>query len=177
MHLIAVTETTERITNEFYANIKLEGYKKGGTIIYTKNTFDVTERLDLNICHNLYESNWVEIKNINSKNIICGCIYRHPDDNNMSYEIFLSYLESCLSKLPNENKEIYICGDFNSDLLKLDNVNNYNKFYELMCSYGFLPQILQPTRIQGDSAPIIDNIFTNVCDINIQSGNIITDLS
>ena len=135
----------------------------GGTIIYTKNIFDVTERLDLNICHNLYESNWVEIKNINSKNIICGCIYRHPNDNNMSYEIFLSYLESCLSKLSNENKEIYICGDFNSDLLILDDVNF--KFYELMCSYGFLPQILQPTRIQGDSATIIDNIFTNVCDI------------
>ena len=111
----------------------------------------------------------VEIKNINSKNIICGCIYRHPNDNNMSY---LSYLESCLSKLSNENKEIFICGDFNSDLLKLDNVNNYNTFYELMCSYGFLQQILQ-----GDSATIIDNIFTNVCDINIQSGIIITDLS
>ena len=46
-----------------------------------------------------------------------------------------------------------------------------------MCSYGFLPRILLPTRIQGDSATIIDNIFTNVCDINIQSGNIITDLS
>ena len=35
----------------------------------------------------------------------------------------------------------------------------------------------QPTRIQGDPATIIDNIFTNVCGINIQSGNIITDLS
>ena len=46
-----------------------------------------------------------------------------------------------------------------------------------MCSYGFLPQILQPTIIQGDPATIIDNIFTNVCDISIQSGNIITDLS
>ena len=40
-----------------------------------------------------------------------------------------------------------------------------------MCSYGFLPHILQPTRIQGDSATI------HICDINIQSGNIITDLS
>ena len=44
---LAVTETTQRITNEFYTNIKLEGYtnfsaatntNKGGTIIYTKNT-------------------------------------------------------------------------------------------------------------------------------------------
>ena len=46
-----------------------------------------------------------------------------------------------------------------------------------MCSYGYLPQILQPTRIQGDSATIIDNIFTNICDSKIKSGNIITDFS
>ena len=89
----------------------------------------------------------------------------------------MAYLELCLSKLSNENKEVYLCGDFNSDLLKLDSVNNYNNFYELMCSYGYLPQILQPTRIQGDSATIIDNIFTNTCGSKIKSGNIITDFS
>ena len=50
-------------------------------------------------------------------------------------------------------------------------------FYELMSRYGYLPQILQPTRIQGDSATIIDNIFTNTCNRKIQSGNIITDFS
>ena len=83
----------------------------------------------------------------------------------------------CLSKITNENKEVYICGDFNSDLLKLDKVSNYKRFYELMCSYGLLPQILQPTRIQGDSATTIDNIFTNNWDRKIQSGNILTDLS
>ena len=86
-------------------------------------------------------------------------------------------MESCLSKINNENKEVYLCGDFNSDLLKLDKVNNYKKIYELMSSYGYLPQILQPSRIQGDSATIVDNIFTNVCNRKIQSGNIITDLS
>ena len=83
----------------------------------------------------------------------------------------------CLSKLSNENKEVYLCGDFNSDLLKLDGVNNYNFLYELMSSYGYLPQILQPTRIQGESATIKDNIFTNTCNRKIQSGNIITDFS
>ena len=51
--------------------------------------------------------------------------------------------------------------------------NNYKKFYELMSSYGYLPQILQPTRIQCDSGTIIDNIFTNTCN----SGNIIMDFS
>ena len=130
----------------------------------TKNTLDVAERLDLNICHNLYESIWIEINNKNSKNVICGSIYRHPNDNSLSYDNFLIYLESCLSKLSNENKEVYLCGDFNSDLLKLDKVKNYKTFYELMCSYG------------GDSATIMDNIFTNTCGRKIHSGNI-TDFS
>ena len=91
----------------------------------------------------------------------------------MAYDKFLGYLEICLNKLSNENKEVYLCGD----LLKLHGVNNYKKFYELTSSYGYLPQILQPTRIQGDSATIIDNIFTNICDRKIESGNIITDFS
>ena len=63
----------------FLKNLDLEGYvnfstatntNKGGTIIYTKNVYDVTERIDLNICHDLYESIWIEIKNKKSKNII-----------------------------------------------------------------------------------------------------------
>ena len=175
--IIAITETTQRITNEkFHTNIDLDGYanfsiptntNKGGTVIYTKNIYDVTERIDLNICHDLYESIWIEIKNKWSKNVICGSIYRHPNDSIMTYDKFLGYLELCLTKLSNENKEVYLCSDFNSDLLKLNRVYNDKKFYELMCSYGYLPQILQPTRIQGDSATIIDNIFTNICDRKI----------
>ena len=46
-----------------------------------------------------------------------------------------------------------------------------------MSSYGFLPQIFQPTRIDGDSATIIDNIFTNNLSNTILSGNILTDFS
>ena len=57
----------------------------------------------VNICHDLYESIWIEIKNI-----ICGSIYRHPNDNIMAYDKFLGYLELCLSKLSNENKEVYL---------------------------------------------------------------------
>ena len=82
-------------------------------------TQKLIERQDLNISHNMYESIWIEIKNKNSKNVICGNIYRHPNDNNQIYNNFLDYLELRLSILSNENKEVYICGDFNSDLLKL----------------------------------------------------------
>ena len=40
---------------------------------------------------------------------------------------------------------IYICGDFNFDLLKVDSDHITQHFYNLLCSYGFLPHILQPT--------------------------------
>ena len=40
-----------------------------------------------------------------------------------------------------------------------------------------LPFILLPTRIAGNSATIVDNIFTNNSTNNIISGNVVTDLS
>ena len=62
-------------------------------------------------------------------------------------------------------------------MLKTDEKTNYKKFYELMSSYGLLPQILNPTREIGNSSTIIDNIFTNNISNSIQSDNIPTDLS
>ena len=73
-----------------------------------------------------------------SKNIICGSMYRHPWNNNINFENFFNYLSNTLNKLTKENKELYLCGDFNIDLLKIDDKINYKKFYELLCSYGFV---------------------------------------
>ena len=52
------------------------------------------------------------------KNILIGCIYRHPHMNNM--DDFNHYMEKTLSKINKENKEVYITGDFNIDLLKYE---------------------------------------------------------
>ena len=63
-------------------------------------------------------------------------IYRHPHNN---FNEFFQYLENCLIKVVKENKELYICGDFNFDLLKIDSDYNTQHFFNLLCSYGFLP--------------------------------------
>ena len=47
----------------------------------------------------------VEIKNKNKDNIMCGCIYRHPN-HDMSESI--NYLECTLKKVSSENKEVYV---------------------------------------------------------------------
>ena len=53
----------------------------------------------------------------------------------------------------------------------------YQDFYNTITSYGFLPQIINPTRIKVNSTTIIDNIFSNTVNHNQTSGNILIELS
>ena len=87
LDIVAITETSEQNDNFFITNVSLDGYSpfytptnssKGGTAIYVKSSYDPFERHDLKIQNDTFESVWIEISNNNSKNILCGCIYRHP---------------------------------------------------------------------------------------------------
>ena len=91
-------------------------------------------------------------------------IYRHTHNN---FNEFFQYLENCLTQVVKENKELYIYRDFNFDVLKID----------FLCSYGFLPHTLQPTRATENTATVIDNIFSNNIKDNISCGNILLTLS
>ena len=82
-----------------------------------------------------------------------------------------------LLKLNKENKEIYICGDFNINLLKYDEDTVVQEFYNLMTSNGFIPQITLPTRITDSSMTLIDNIYSNMFLYNTFSGNIIIEIA
>ena len=58
-------------------------------------------------------------------------------------------------------------------MLKLDKINNYQQLYNLLCSFGFLPLIIQPTGVVENQTPsLIDNIFSNNLSDEIISGNI-----
>ena len=48
---------------------------------------------------------------------------------------------------------------------------------KIWISFGFLPHILQPTRITEYSSPVIDNIYGNNFEQNSQSGIYIISLS
>ena len=88
-------------------------------------------------------------------------LYRHPKS---ELEDFNRYISKCLIKINKEKKECYVTGDFNVDLLKYDTNHKYAEFLNNMTSFGFLPQILQPTRIGDYSASVIDNIYSNNLD-------------
>ena len=134
------------------------------------NDIDVVERNDLNLINKSFEIVWVEIRNDKHKNIVCGCLYRHP---NSDIDEFMKYIAICLTKVNKEKKECYLSGDFNIDLLKYDSNNKYAEFLNTMTSFGFLPHILQPTRISDFSSTIIDNIYSNNLEQDSYSGNIL----
>ena len=54
-----------------------------------------------------------------TKYIIIGTVYRPP---NKDINVFLSGIKEILSILNKENKLIYIMGDFNINLLNIDNI-------------------------------------------------------
>ena len=76
-----------------------------------------------------------------------------------------------------KNKICTLIGDFNIDLLKIDEHEDTNYFYNILSAHGFRPLILQPTRITSSSASLIDNIFINDMSIESIGGNITTSIS
>ena len=47
----------------------------GGGSLYTSKSLNAVKRIDLSIANGEFETVWVEIKNIKSKNILCCCAY------------------------------------------------------------------------------------------------------
>ncbi|XP_065642635.1 uncharacterized protein LOC136074258 [Hydra vulgaris] len=126
---------------------------------------------DLNIYKSKeLESVFVEIIIPKKHNIVVGCIYRHPL---MMVEDFNNYyITPLLNKLSNENKMIFLMGDYNIDLLKM-NILSTKEFLNLLTTNYFMPHIIHPTRILNNSKTLIDNIFSNVKLNDFTAGNIL----
>ena len=87
------------------------------------------------------------------------------------------YLNKLLENLSNEQKPIFLLGDFNVNLLNYNEHNQTNRFVDSLASNSFIPLILQQTRITSHYNTIIDNIFSNVIDPDIKAGNLTATIS
>ena len=183
--IIAVSDT--RITKEvsLLNNLNLNHYSfeftptetsAGGTLLYIANHLSYKCRNDLNIYKkNELEYTFIEIVNPKKSNIIVGVIYRHPS---MDLADFNSnYLNKLLENISKEQKSVYLLGDFNVNLLNYNEHNQTNEFLDSLASNSFIPLILQPTRITSHSNTLIDNIFSNVIELDIISGNLTATIS
>ena len=87
------------------------------------------------------------------------------------------FLKNLILKLAEENKNKYITGDFNFDLLQVANHTDTFDFLELMMTQLLMPTITIPTRITPVNNSLIDNIFTNDINPDMVTGNLTTGIS
>ena len=182
--IIAITESKQSLNKDFLTNVKINDYQLlaqpsksdcGDIAMYVKKSLDHLILSNLNALEDEYETLWVEINTgPQSKNIICCCVYRHPDTDASK---FIDYMESTLSKIENKNKITCVMGDFDLNLLNYKIHTHKNDFVNSMVSHCLIPSILQPTRVTDHSATVIDNIFSNVTDYETTSGNILNQVA
>ena len=71
------------------------------------------------------------------------------------------FLNPLLEKLASMNKSVYLMGDFNIDLMKIDRDSPSADFFDDITSNLFVPHIIHPTRITSTTKTLIDNIISN----------------
>ena len=108
MDVIGISESNEKIDCGFVTNVNISGYNMhstrtkssaGGVALYVKSSLDYKPRYDLSICKDEFEMVGIEILSTKSKNILCCCVYRHP---NTDAQEFVNYLDNLLQKLGKE---------------------------------------------------------------------------
>ena len=179
--LLALNET--RLDLSFTDNqVGLNGYdivrkdrsrNGGGVCIFLRSSINYKIRSDL-ISTDL-EAVCVEITKPHSRPFIVTTVYRPPN----ATSDFFDHLEKLIKQIDDENKEMYLLGDLNCDMLKKEALQNtstkkLNSLYEL---YQLFQLIEEPTRITMKSSSLIDHIVTNTPEKICHSGVIHTGIS
>ena len=175
--IIALAETKITETENIDYNPKLENYtyknvksstRAGSVGFFIKNNVinDVTFREDLNIWQSgMWETLWLQI-NFNKKINFIGVVYRH--NGWVDIPFFQRILKKNMKKLTSaryKDAKFYIVGDFNADVLKIDESPNISDFIDMMYSYNAIMLVNKPTRFpigkQPGSPSLLDHFYTN----------------
>ena len=164
--IIAISETW--IQSDSITEFQINGYELfsvrrktkggGGVVLYVKQDIQCQLLTEKSVSiEGILEFVTVAIQ-VNkpiSKKCVISCIYRTPGSN----------IDMCIDTIntifgdSKYNSSLFVCGDFNIDLLKNGEHVGTTKFIDAMYSIGVYPLIDKPSRITQYSATLIDNIF------------------
>ena len=71
---------------------------------------------------------------------------------------FIEDLQECLTKIDTSQNVIF-AGDFNIDMLNINQCSAISRYLDFFMSNGFLPLITKPTRFSNYNATLINLIF------------------
>ena len=130
---------------------------------------------------NVYESIWVKIRIKDGQDKIIGNVYRPntaPLANlSQALEIHNSILENIQNDRVHSKCDIQIIGDFNINILNFETHSQTNDYINSLISRSFIPLITLPTRINNQSATLIDHIWSNKICRQYSAGILINSLS
>ena len=88
------------------------------------------------------------------QNIIVSSIYRQPNSK-------IDYFTNSMDIMSKSKKGIlFLCGDFNINLLEYKLNNHTEHFVDLLFALSLFPLINRPTRLSNQHVSIIDNILS-----------------
>ena len=80
-----------------------------------------------------------------------------------------------MEKIGSANKKLFLMGDFNIDLLRIDVDTPITNFFDVVTAN---PHIIIPTRITSITRTLIDNIYSNATNFKEGiSGNLTLAIS
>ena len=139
----------------------LQCSEHGGLIIYLSDTFTYRIR-DIGISSSRWEGLFIDVFHDNLKSkVIIGNVYRPPRRNNCNSEIelFLEEFKPIIHTFNKENASIFLPGDYNLNLLDIQEREKIQEYHDLFITNGLFPKITLPTRFSRRSCSLIDQIF------------------
>ena len=139
----------------------------GGVACYILDKYKYSVISELSLMNEIIESLFIEIENEQQKHIVIGIIYRPPNANPNS---FLAAIQDILHNARLHNKDSFIMGDFNINLLNRINSSSLSQeFLNTFLSGSFLPLISCPTRLTKTSTTQKINTGSNDSHLHIFS--------
>jgi len=158
--------------NSFHS-LRPNNRRGGGISVFVHNKFSVQKQLNVSVSQPDIETLFLNVS-YNSKCFNVITVYRPP--NSISSHFIDNLQDLLFQSNNNSSNELIICGDFNVNLLNIENNQDAQYLITTLQSTSYIPVISKPTRITDNSATLIDNIFLN-CPINFVSGVLTCDIS
>ena len=144
--ILALTETW--LDGSSDDAIKVPGYQfvhkprggHGGRVAFLIKddiSFQLLDHSKHNLPSSSYEGLFISVSHKRGTTLM-GVIYRPPGHN---LDEFSNEIDFLLSEILKKNKEVLLLGDFNIDLLKVNNHKVTTNFYNCMTAHHFLPVI------------------------------------
>ena len=143
----------------FYCNSKT---RAGGSAIYVTDNLKCQQLCQIKIKTSGCEDVWVKINHGKNESLVVGSVYRHPHNDNKSFEdAFVNVIKSFKA-----NQNYVVLGDYNINYDKAMLSQATADYINHIASLGCIQLIDKPTRISQTANTEIDHIYVNSSLLN-----------